>query len=93
MLLTEVRIDGGEPLVLVRTFSPRYLTASRGRFRKVAPNIGDSCEFTVSPAAATRRTGRRESRSQRTERPKVSVWAFGYTRYLTERRRAAKRPA
>jgi hypothetical protein len=56
--------------------------------RKAAPNIGDSREFTASPAAATRRAGRLESRSQRTERPKVSVWAFGYTRYLTERRRA-----
>src|SRR5258708_39845713 len=31
-----------------------------------------------SPSGPPRR------RSQRTERPKVSVWAFGYTRYLTE---------
>src|ERR1700694_4420299 len=30
-------------------------------------------------------------RSQRIERPKVSVRAFGYTHYLTERRRATKR--
>ncbi|HXM20598.1 MAG TPA: hypothetical protein VN948_04950, partial [Terriglobales bacterium] len=39
-------------------FSTRYLTAM---FRKVAPNIVDSCESTASPAAATRRAGCLES--------------------------------
>src|ERR1700694_4230783 len=34
----------------------------------------------ASPSGLPRR------RSQRIERPKVSVWAFGYTHYLTERR-------
>src|ERR1700694_2554378 len=39
----------------------------------------------ASPSGLPRR------RSQRIERPQVSVWAFGYTHYLTERRRATKR--
>src|ERR1700674_4133576 len=61
---------------------PRYLRGSRPRIRIVAPNIGGSCNFIASPAAA-RQCGPPRKRSQRTERPKVSVWAFGYTRYLT----------
>ena len=38
----ETRSHGlsGEPFVLVRTFSPRYLTASRGRFAKLPPIEG-----------------------------------------------------
>jgi len=38
-----------------------HLRASRRRIRIVAPNIGDSCEFTASPAAATRQCRRIES--------------------------------
>jgi site-specific DNA recombinase len=37
-------------------------------------------------------SGPPRKRSQRTERLKVSVWAFGYTRYLTERRKSALLP-
>src|ERR1700676_4206378 len=37
---TGSRKPAGEPLVLVRTFSPRYLTASRGRFAKLPPISG-----------------------------------------------------
>jgi hypothetical protein len=53
--------------------SPQY----RGFMRVCSVSSGGD-----SPSGPPRK------RSQRTERPKVSVWAFGYTRYLTERRRA-----
>ena len=54
------------------------LVNGKGRsVRKVAPNIGDSCEFTASPAAATRRAGRLESGDNAPNGPKSPFGLLG----------------
>jgi len=56
--------------------SPLFNGKSRSG-RKVAPNIGDSCEFAASPAAATRRAGRLEGGHNGPNGPKSPFGLLG----------------
>src|ERR1700674_1105395 len=61
----------------VRLFGSQSCPQYRGFMRVYRVSSGGD-----SPSGPPRK------RSQRTERPKVSVWAFGYTRYLAATDRA-----
>src|SRR6266851_1403503 len=56
--------------------SPLFNGKSRSG-RKVAPNIGDSCEFAASPVAATRRAGRLEGGHNGPNGPKSPFGLLG----------------